>query len=418
MDNQLLSPIAIAQESLLRLENNLTFWKQVNREYDDKFSIENEKVGFIYNARGRVRYRTRQGDGVKIQGTQEQMVPIAINRLWGCDLDFSDQDLTLVVSRFGERYVEPAVDAIVNDIDGEGLDLYKDVYNHAGTPGVANTDLTVYTKGAGVALANSACPRGRERALVVDADGEANALGFNNNIFNPPAEIGRQYTEGTMGRALGYKWSMDQNVARQLTGNLGTAGAPTSNPIVTVAGQTGSTLLTSGWDATLPILKQGDIISVAGMNGVNPISYRDTGKLRTFVITADVSSDGAGLASLPISPPISADTESPYQTVMNTAAASAVLRVYDKLKANFTPIGGVSSPQSLAFDKNAFCLAIVKQDLPGGMEWSERVTNKNVGLSVRLVRGYVIGTNRKITRLDVLGGWKTLQPQLACRVSG
>jgi hypothetical protein len=63
-------------------------------------------------------------------------------------------------------------------------------------------------------------------------------------------------------------------------------------------------------------------------------------------------------------------------------------------------------------------LAIVKQELPGGMEWSEWVSNPKQGLGIRLVRGYVIGTNEKITRLDVLGGVKRIRDEMGVRVCG
>jgi len=98
-----------------------------------------------------------------------------------------------------------------------------------------------------------------------------------------------------MGTALGFKFNEDVNVYRHTVGNLGTAGAPTSIPLVdgpTITNN-GATILTKGWDSSVAILKQNDIVSFAGAYAVNPISYRNVGKLRTFVVTADVTSVGA-----------------------------------------------------------------------------------------------------------------------------
>lgn len=417
MENQLLNPVVILQESLMRLENNLVFFKSVNREYDGSFAVAGEKAGYTVNARIPVRFRGRVGDGVQIEGIQEQMVPITINRLWGQDMEVSDQDLTLTIDRFGDRYVDSSVIAIANLIDGEGCDQYKYIFNQVGTPAVALSDLTPVTA-AGVALTNSGCPRGKNRAFVVDPDTEANALGFRNNLFNPTSEISKQYTDGTMGSAVGFKWSMDQNIARHTVGALGTAGAIASNPVVSSANQTGSSITTSGWDASIVnILNEGDIITFAGSNGVNPLSYRDTGHLRTFRVTAPVSSDGSGNATIPIEPDLNADSTSPFQTVTALPANNAKIQVFGKPYTSFSAIASVSSPQSMAFDKNAFVLATVKQEMPGGMEWSEWIANPKIGLGMRLVRGYIIGTNKKITRLDVLGGWKTVRQELACRVA-
>lgn len=37
--NELLNPVVIAQDTLLRLENTLTFFKQVNREFDGQYAV-------------------------------------------------------------------------------------------------------------------------------------------------------------------------------------------------------------------------------------------------------------------------------------------------------------------------------------------------------------------------------------------
>ena len=41
-----------------------------------------------------------------------------------------------------------------------------------------------------------------------------------------------------------------------------------------------------------------------------------------------------------------------------------------------------------------------------------------LGMSVRIIDGYDIVNDRKITRLDLLGGWKTIRPELAVRIAG
>lgn len=319
----------------------------------------------------------------------------------------------MTIDRFGERYVEPAVEIIGNMIDGEGTDQWVNVYNFTGTPGTTPTSLTTYT-GAGVIMANHAVPKGKMRALVVSPEMEAGVLGFAANIFNPQKEISRQYEEGTMGYAVGFKWSMDQNIARPTLGLFAS-----STPIVTTGNQSGNSILSSGWNVSTKVLNAGDIVAFGGCNGCNPISYRDFGQKRTFVVTSDVTSDGGGLATIPISPDMNNDTTSPFQTVINLPAASATIYVYGLSGSTaLGTISGVSSPQSLAFHRDAFTLVVARLEKPGGMEWSEEVSNPRIGLSVRLVRGYSIEKNRKYTRLDVLGGWKTLRPEMAVRVCG
>jgi hypothetical protein len=80
-----------------------------------------------------------------------------------------------------------------------------------------------------------------------------------------------------------YLWNFARSTPR---------GVATGTPVVSGAGQTGSTLTTSGWTASVTgILKAGDFI------GVN-------GELK--MVTADVNSTAGGLATLSIEPPLRA----------------------------------------------------------------------------------------------------------------
>lgn len=333
---------------------------------------------------------------------------MTLNRLWGCDLDISDQDLALTIDRFGERYIEPAVEIIANRVDGEGLDLYKGGFNMVGVPGTTPTSLTTYV-GAGVQLANMATPPAM-RSSVVSPEMEGAILGFASNLFNPAKTISEQYMTGKMGMAVGQKFSMDQNLARHTVGTI--SGAP----LVDGANQAGSTINTKGWGAGVTTLNQGDIVSFTAMNGVNPISYRSYGKRRTFVVTQTISDDGAGNIAIPIAPAIDADATSPFQTVDALAADNAPIFVFEQPAANFATISGVQTAQGLTFHKDAFTLALAKLELPGGMDWSEQVSNPKVGFSIRLIRGFDIKTNRRYTRLDLLGGWALLRGEIMCRV--
>ena len=420
--NDLLNPVAILQDSLERWDNNAVFCKYVSREFDDSYAVPNEKVGYTVNARIPVRFRGRRGDAAQPEAIQEQMVPVTINTLWGQDLQISDQDLVLTIDRFGERYTESSSAIIAQMMDGDGLDQYQYVYNFVGQPGVTPASLATYTQ-AKIALENAACPTSDQfRSLVVNPDAQGNVLGFNFNFLLPTKEVSDQYLYGNMGKAVGWKWSMDQNVSAAVVGALGTAGAPTSNPIVNGANQSGSSLVTSGWDASQAILNPGDIISIGSGStariATNPLSIRSTNKLRTFVVTAPVVADNTGAATIPIEPPINFDTTSPFQTVVSAPAAGAAISVYLVGHASFSSIGGVTSPQNMGFHKQAFTLAVVKQETPGGLDWSEQVINPKLGMAMRLTRGFLIGSNERITRLEVLGGFKTIRPEWAVRIGG
>ena len=75
------------------------------------------------------------------------------------------------------------------------------------------------------------------------------------------------------------------------------------------------------------------------------------------------------------------------------------------------------SPQNIIMHRNAFCLAVADLELPEGVHFAGRASDKEIGLSMRVVRQYTINNDSIPTRLDVLYGWAPLYPELACRVA-
>ena len=66
-------------------------------------------------------------------------------------------------------------------------------------------------------------------------------------------------------------------------------GSPAGTPLVDGASQTGRSLVTDGWNASISIFKAGDYLKIAGNDKV-------------YMVTADVSSDGSGDATIAIEP--------------------------------------------------------------------------------------------------------------------
>jgi len=91
---------------------------------------------------------------------------------------------------------------------------------------------------------------------------------------------------------------------------LTTLGAGGGTPLVNGASQTGTSLITDGWPNSTAILKAGDLITCANITTV-------------YEITADVSSDGSGNATLTINPPIFSGG-SPANNAAITVTASVV----------------------------------------------------------------------------------------------
>jgi hypothetical protein len=399
--NQLLTITMITKEALRILENMLTFTLQVNRKYDSQFGRDGAKIGSILNIRKPVRYVDAQGQGLILQDAIETSVPLALTTQYQRAFTFASADLALNIDEYSKRFIKPAVMSLANQIDRDGLLQYINVYNTVGTPGAANTTVTPYLA-AGQKLNEEAAPM--ERSMVIGPAAQASIVGGLTGLFNPQVTISTQYRKGLMTKdTLGFDWYMDQNVVSQTVGPLG--GSPTINA---TAGQTGSSIVTTGWTAAAASrLNQGDIITIAGVNAVNPQSHQSTGSLRQFVVTAPFSSDGSGNGTINISPSII--ISGPFQTVTAAPGALAVITVLGA--------ANTISPQGLAFHEDAFTFACVDLPLPGGVDMASRKSDDQLGMSMRAVRAYDINQDRWPLRLDLLGGWATIYPELAVRIA-
>lgn len=400
MANTLLTISMITREALRVLENQLTFTRQVNTNYDSHFGREGAKIGTSLNVRKPPRYVGRTGQAISIEDATEEQVTITLDTQFGVDITFTSEDLALSIDDFQDRFIAPAVATVANKIDADGMALYKKVYNSIGTPATTPAAILIYLK-AGVALDNNSCPQDGKRSLVITPLMQAVIVDALKGLFQQATAIAQQYSKGQMGIAAGFNWYMDQNVNTHTTGVFTTS----ATPLVNGASQTGASLITDGWNSGSSTLKEGDVFTIAGVNHVNPQSRQSTGELQQFVVTADKTSSG-GAITIPISPSIITGTG--FQTVTGSPADNAAI----------TMVGAesTSTPQGLAFHRDAFCLSSADLPLPGGVDMAARVADKQLGLSVRMVRQYDITTDKWPCRLDILYGWDVLRPELACRV--
>lgn len=387
------------------LENSLTFTKQVTRKYDDRFAVSGAKIGATLNLRIPPVFAVSSGPNLSVQNYTETQFPLTISQQKHIDVSFSSAELTLSIQDFSERVLAPQIAQLANQIDADGLAQFTNVYKSVGVPGTANTTFAPFLA-AGVALDNTSTPRDGNRAIVLSPQGQADAVGGQfATSFNDQDTVSKQYLNGTMGKALGFKWSMDQNVAPLTEGPLG------GTPVINGAGQTGATLTVNGWTAAAASrLLGGETFTLPLVYEINPMNKFNTGKLLSFTVTGPVSSDGTGASTIPISPAIV--TSGTGQNASASPANGAGLTFTSGAANVVTPVG-------LAFHKQAFAFASVDlEDVSKYGAWGARVKDDQLGISMRCVRQYAIGTDSVPCRLDVLYGWATPRPQMAVRVYG
>jgi hypothetical protein len=411
MANQLLTISKITNEALMVLENELTFTGQVERKYDEQFAVVGAKIGNTVNVRKPGRFIGTTGPALNVEDFNETSVPVTLSTQFHVDTQFTTQDLALSLDSFSDRVLKPAIAAIANKVDADGLTMAKNATaNTVGTAGTTpNALLTFLT--AQAFLDSEGAPRDGKRSCIIEPFTSASIVDSLKGLFVPSNVIADQYKKGMMGRdSGGMNWYMDQNVVNQTYGNFaGTA---------TVATTTATGFLTSGWASTSTIsvtstgavsLNVGDTIQIAGVYAVNPQNRAayGTNKLRSFVVTTAASGTGATF-NVVVSPAVI--TAGQFQNVsIPTTSATAAITFFNK--------SGTVSPQNIVMHKNAFTLACADLELPDGVHFAGRASDKELGLSIRVVRQYTINNDSIPTRLDVLYGWAPLYPELACRVA-
>lgn len=411
MADVILTPTEITREATLILHQSSEFIRSINREWDDQFGEEGATVrgkkGPTLKLRRPVQFTVRSGNTWTNQDVQEYTTDLTVSTLKGVDWDFLDTDLTLSIDDFAERYLKTAMDRLAAEMEYDALSMYRSVWQQdGGTIGTTPATLAVFTD-AGKRLSKSLTPRSQRTALI-NPDAESALVAGLAGFYNPASAVSKQYEDGVINRIAGFDFRVTTLIRNHTVGPLG------GTPLVNGASQGISTgwaattsLITDGWTAAAASrLKNGDIITLAGVNEVHAETKQTLGTLQKFVVTADVSSDGSGNLTAVISPAII--TGGAYQNVTGAPADNAAITVIGTANAVY--------PVNMTYHKDAFTFVSTNLMIPKGLDMASRSKIEN--MSLRFLRGFDILENRRICRFDTLYGYAAVRAELANRVAG
>lgn len=393
MANTLLNIDMITRLAVRLWKNTNAFMRNVSTQYDDQFAREGAKIGTQLRIRLPVDYTVGTGAAISFQDTVENYTTLTMATQNNVGISFSQVQQTLQIDDYAERYLAPAVNNLAGKVavgimSGSEGGVCNYVDNTAAGAIITPTSQTILT--ANAILATQSAPPMNHR-LVVNPYTDARVTSALAGLFNPATEISEQYRSGSMKNALGFDWMMDQTVLMHTPGSF-------SSGTVSGANQTGTTLTTNAISGTL---KKGDIITIEGVYGVNRIEKQSYGQLRQFVVLADVSGSGTSISIYPALIPAAAGGQDvQYQTV--TASPANGANIY------------LASPASTAYRKNiAFVpdtvtMATADLEIPPNVEAARHELD---GVSMLMVRQYIIGTGQTGTRLDVVWGALWVRPE-------
>jgi hypothetical protein len=388
MANAFLTPTAVTREALRVLHQKLNFVGSITRDYDESFARQGAKIGDTLKIRLPNQYTVRTGATLTSQDTTESTVDLKVQTQKGVDLNFTSVDLTLALDDFSDRIIEPAMSVLAANIEADAMTMYRDVWNQVDNQGQPAT-FTKVLQGRKILVDNLAPLNARTCNL--NTQDNVDLVDALKGLFNDQTAISKQNREGYMGRTAGFDFMENTLWPSHPRGPSNTAYT------VNGAGQTGSTL-TVGAGAGAPV--QGDVFTIAGVFRVHPETKQSTGILQQFSVGA-----GATTTSFPISPAII--TSGPTQNVSASPANAAAI--------TFSGTASTNHGISMAYQKGAFAFATADMVMPRGVDFAAREVFD--GVSMRIVRQYDINNDKFPCRLDVLYGFKTIRPQLACRLA-
>jgi hypothetical protein len=155
------------------------------------------------------------------------------------------------------------------------------------------------------------------------------------------------------------------------------------------------------------IVAKGTVFTVSGCYEVHPETKVATSRLQQFVVTANTTGSGVNY-TIPFYPAVYASSSDGRKNVAQLPTTAMTVT---------TLSGAVSTSyqQNIAYHKDAFCFATADLILPKGVDFAAREVMD--GISLRVVQQYNITDDTLPCRIDVLYGYKTIRPQLACRIT-
>lgn len=376
MANEIVSVKSIAREVLPRLIDNLVFPNLIHTDYSSDVA---RGKGDSVLIRKPVILEAKDFDyveGIETQDMVEGSVEVKLDKLATVDVQMNSWE-SITEQDLDRLFYTPAAVALAEKINRDGLQLYRDVYNTAGTAGVAPAGLDIFAEAA-YKLDAAKVPFADRRAVWSPAS-LANFRKIPDIVNAEKSGSTTALRSGSIGRIFGIENYMSQAVARHTAGSVADAlaGGAITLTVETIRDNDASrvflTLKASETINTKGIVR-GDILQIGGEN---------------YLVMQDTVAFGSSLDVL-------------LDRIFTGSVGDAVTII-------------PSHEAGLVFHPSAFAFVTRPMIAPAGVE--SYVTSYN-GISLRATRGYDMKMKKEIMSLDVLYGYKTVYPELALRVLG
>ncbi len=295
-----ITPTAVAKMGIIALLNTWVFAGLVHRDYAKEF----KKVGDTVTIKKPNTFTTVEFDGDlagQWQEPSETSIDVVMDKILTVPIQITAADLTLKISDFYGRIVEPALQSLADEVDARLAGLYVDLpyfVNTNSTTAIADLlnarkvqkDNKVPNRGLSAVMSplTTAALLGLEAFRGLDKTGSTVAL-----------------REASLGRIFGYDYFESQNIKTHAIGSSDVGGIID----VAVSYAAGATTVHIDNLASADTIAKGTLLTITGNTG-------------QYVITADVTL-ASNEADFPIYPALNAVVLNDAVCALNPSATTS-----------------------------------------------------------------------------------------------
>src|SRR3990167_700202 len=333
MANQFITTDLVSNTALAMFANNAPFVMTGSRIYQDDFTSSGYKIGDTLQVRRQNHFIVGDGSTATPQDIVESVENLVIAHQYHALIAYTIQDLSLRIEDFSRLFIQPAIQEIITQMERNiASAAEQNLYFFTGTAGTAINSFTVVDT-AGAKLLEQGVNISSDAYMSMTVRDGSTLKGALLNNFTPVfnEDIVRQ---SAIGHLSYFDIFQSQNIVNHVAGD-GPRLYQADTLLINGAVSSGSTLVMDGATFTITnYFLPGDLISIAGVTSVNPLSRASTGQNMQFVVTAAANSDGAGNITVSVSPTIISDTSSPLQNVSNAIPNNAVVTMVTSHNVN------------------------------------------------------------------------------------
>jgi len=404
----------VAKVGAKMLADKLQFLKSIDVEPASSFGTNNDfNVGDTININIPARFSV--GTNANITSTQQDIVEqrrsltLDTRAVVATNMTSAELQNQLKLKLWMSRVLDEKVSAIAQYVESNFLNTAKNtVYNTVGSdsaiPGSAIFDTDTILQAREKIKINLA-PSDDNLYVLLGSKGMRSAVNARKGLFQNSSEVASQYKNGYMGQSDGFTFLENNLVPTHSRGTQVKA----SITVTTTSVEGASTLaLTGGSGQTL---KAGDVITIANVFMVHPITKVVTPDLQQFVVTADNTASGTAYTGVQISPAIYTSTSGGLQNVNSLPQSTAAVTLWGQ-PSSATPAGNYQT--GLAFHRSAFRFVSVPLPTFDGTHNCSVETVDDISLRVWMDTD--IRTDQLLCRVDFLGGFRAVRPEWACKL--